>query len=471
MGTIAINCSNGLGTSQDQVQYLNLFDRKPQGLSFSEIRAIAKNNFLCKKALEFKSQTPVKNWREWKSITENPEDSKKIEELEKRLNLKEITEEAIYHMLKWGGCLVMIHTSLKENEYEQEIDLTSELDPNLEKVEELSIIPYLRISKVNIQSDINKRNYLKSESFTVRGTKEKIHASRVLVFKMATTLESENPINISLRNFFGFSIFEDLEPLIKLVEANNNTLLDLSMDSQRTVHKISDIESEAGKAGGISKLNEQIARSEFHSGNKFRSVIGGNDDLSILAKNIGENLALQKDNYLRLAGALGLPELLAFGKSLTGLSQNAKEYLDIYFTPIIEFQKSRLTRFLKPLDELLFSELGLSKEDQSYEWCSLMEMDDKEKEEIKSAQLDNLLKGQTLGVLSYEDAIKEVESLEIFENKVEGNNPEKQFSLDSVFSFLNKNEEKKEDESQQPIEKEKKKGFLSRLFSWGGKAS
>lgn len=474
MSNLIRNIVNGIGTTHDPNTYTQIYDRKPLGMDWQDIRAIYKNNELCHNAINFKSQTPIKNGRKWRVESDDPEDSKKIEKFEEKIEFKRVIREALFHMYLYGGCLVLMHTESDEENLEIEETIkepsllwSEPLNPNKEKIKELSIVPIYRVVSLDLNNNILSDDFLKPEFFNVQGAK--VHVSRCLAFRRNISIDYFFN-TIAVKDYFGFSIFEEVETLIKIYEANNNTLLDLAQDSSRIIVNSKNLGDKIFKAGGRGEVQEIFRQMNFSASNKSITVLGDGDEMSVLEKNYLQIIESQKDITLRLCGAFGVPEVLALGKAMTGLSQNVSEYLAIYYEPFAEFQNSDLRSFLKPFDDIMIRQCGFREEQVSYEWNSLFNLTEKEKAELDSLKLANLTILKELANLTHEEIISEIDSANLANNLIKGLDPESQFSfspaLQDIFSQPSKETQEEKVEEHESVRASKKnKSNQPSLFS------
>lgn len=323
-------------------------------------------------------------------IDTNTLEPEEIEELKQALE-DNGDIEAIKSCLKWqqlyGGCSLIANT-------EQKYD--TPLTENFKKLEFI-VADRWHCTPIGSSPETCEK-FLFTSNPTVKDINSNIELdkSRVFAYTGVTT-----PFYLKqMLNGWGMSIFESILPALNMYMEALGVSLELISEAKIDVFKIKDLASTLGSRGGTTAIKKRLKLMADAKNYTSTIALDLNDDYDQKQINFSSLPQLIEQIQLLICSALKRPYSKIFGKGGSGLSEQTSD-LENYYSIVDGEIRTPATRLIKWVVDLRCVQLfGRRLPDFQPQWKPLKILSEKEEAEIKTKQLDDVLKLFDRGILS-----------------------------------------------------------------------
>jgi len=315
-------------------------------------------------------------FREGRTIEIKDEnDRKKIEKYYTKIDTK--IELGLKYARVFGGAALIIVSS--DDNLDKPITQMKQGDLlNLAVVDATQIIPQ------SIDRNPLSPNYLKATSYTIVGSSQEIHPSRVIYLDGVTTTNRERELN----NGFGSSIYERLFRNIEDASQTNTSIRNLVEQSNLDVVKMKALNS------AVAEGSEDAVKERIQILSQMKSIlntiaIDAEDDYVNIAKNFSTLDQIQMNMYMIVSAAADIPFTRFMGKSADGQNATGEGDLTNYYDAIkSDIQVGRMVDIYDILDPIVNLHVTGNNESFEYEFNSLYQLSETEQATINKTKAD-----------------------------------------------------------------------------------
>ena len=329
-------------------------------------------------------------------IDSNTLETDEIEELKQALE-DNGDIEAIKACLKWqqlyGGCSLIANT---------EQDYTTPLTENFKKLEFIVGDRWHCTPVGSSPETCEKFLYTSNPSVKDINSNIEIDKSRVFAYSGVTT-----PFYLKqMLNGWGMSIFESILPALNMYMEALGVSLELISEAKIDVFKIKDLATTLASRGGSTAIKKRLKLMADAKNYTSTIALDQNDDYDQKQINFSSLPQLIEQIQLLICSALKRPYSKIFGKGGSGLSEQTSD-LENYYSIVDAEVRTPAVRMIKWVVDLRCVQLfGRRLPDFQPQWKPLKILSEKEEAEIKTKQLDDVLKLFDRGILSKQQVAK-----------------------------------------------------------------
>jgi len=249
------------------------------------------------------------------------------------------------------------------------------------------------------------KDYLKPTGYTVIGSSQVIHSSRVIYIDGVTTTNREREIN----NGFGSSIYERIHKNIE--DATQTTVAIRNLVEQSNL----DIVKMDGLNSAVASNSEDTVKERIQILSQMKSMlntvaIDGKDDYVNIAKNFSTLDKIQMNMFMIVSAAADIPFTRYMGKSADGQNATGEGDLRNYYDSVkAKIQIGKMKKIYDVLDPIINLHLFGVNEPFDYEFNPLYQTSEKEQADIDKVQADTYVAYIDRGVLTDDDVLKELQ--------------------------------------------------------------
>lgn len=229
------------------------------------------------------------------------------------------------------------------------------------------------------------RDYLSYEYYSIRGSSQKIHRSRIVKIDGHTTSNRTK----ELMRGFGLSIFEKVYHTIGDFQESNDYITNLLAQSNVDVYRMN------GLNEAVSAEMDSVAISRIQVAQSMKSVLNAiildkEDDYNNITKSFAGLHEIDMGKLSKVAGAADIPLTRLLGKSADGMNATGEGDLKNYYDNVASYQTEVIYDVYKAIDAVICADMGIVIPEFSFN--SLFQMTDAQKAEIrnKNAQTDQI---------------------------------------------------------------------------------
>lgn len=396
------NVISGLGTAKARDPYSTLAANDV--LDRTELEDIYRHYWIAK-AVDIKPWDMTREWRTFDCQDADDSEISKLEELERKLNIREICRQALIWASVYGGGAIVMHVN-GHGDMDKPLDpykiKTGQLD-RLSAVDRWNLIEFSPIDYNPISPDYGTAEwyYIANDTnFT------KIHRSRILFFrgrKMPVRIERQLKV-------WGDSDIQRWYKAITNMESASSGILEGIHQANIDVVAVNGLANLLAQKDGDSKAIKRFLTMDQCKSMLNMSVIDAEDTFTRNAFPFSGLPDIYRVFLDVLSAATDIPVTRLLGSSPGGLNATGESDARNYYDMIKSRQINYLDPVLYTLDQVLVrSALGDYPDGISYEWNSLWQMTEKERADLMATQVQSLAQLSMLGVPEYalhKDAIE-----------------------------------------------------------------
>ena len=305
--------------------------------------------------------------------------------------------EAIKACLKWqqlyGGCSLIANT---------EQDYTTPLTENFKKLEFIVGDRWHCTPVGSSPETCEKFLYTSNPSVKDINSNIEIDKSRVFAYSGVTT-----PFYLKqMLNGWGMSIFESILPALNMYMEALGVSLELISEAKIDVFKIKDLATTLASRGGSTAIKKRLKLMADAKNYTSTIALDQNDDYDQKQINFSSLPQLIEQIQLLICSALKRPYSKIFGKGGSGLSEQTSD-LENYYSIVDAEVRTPAVRMIKWVVDLRCVQLfGRRLPDFQPQWKPLKILSEQEEAEIKTKELDNVLKLFDRGIVSKQQVAK-----------------------------------------------------------------
>lgn len=367
-----VNVASGLGVGKAKRDH-NQFTYGMLN-SYQQLEASYSSNWIAKRICDVPAADTVREWRRIKS--EGAED---IQNLEDDLCVSNQVKEALIWARLYGGAAIVMITDQ---------DLSKPLD--LDEVKKGSLKNLLVFDRWDLGTfklntwDVLSPNYLKPETYSVRGGTLNIHWSHVVRF----TGELLPRRLLQQTQGWGDSVLrkciDDVADMVAAKDGIAELMQEANVDVLTREGLAEDLASDQDEA--IIKRYSMFSQMKS---NIQMALLDGNELYDRKTLNLSGVAPIIEQFITWISGAAGMPVTKLFGTAAKGLNATGEGDLNNYYDEIRGIQTGSLAMSMRQLDEVLVrSALGIFPKQFDYVWNPLRQVD-----EVQEAQA-GLLRAQ-----------------------------------------------------------------------------
>lgn len=370
------NLVSRLGTDRDKASHsayaLGQLDEQ-------QILAAYKTAWLPRKIVDIPAFDSVRAWRDWQAESDQIE---KIEDEEKRLNVKGKVHEAKVKARLWGGAAIMIGTG----------DVNPAEPLGVERIgagglQYLTVLTKRNLSSGEIDKDPASEFYGKPKVYTLSNASDgmvEIHPSRLVIFQ-----GSPQPDQDFAADGWGDSVLQSTMDAIKQADGTAANIASLVFEAKIDIIRIPNFMSSLADEGYKQKIIERYTLANTGKGINGTLMLDKEEEYESKSANFA-TLPDVLDRFLQIvSGAADIPATRLLGQSPAG--QNATGVADMknYHDRLSAMQEIEMTPAMARLDECIIrSALGTRDPSIYYRWTPLEQMSEREKADIFKLKAD-----------------------------------------------------------------------------------
>jgi len=374
-----------LGTARDKASSVVYAESY---VNDEELTAAYKTSWLARKIIDVPATDIFRRWRNWQAEEDQIE---KLEDLEKKLGLKEKFTRAKKLARLYGCCYV--YYDLGDDQM-QPVDLSKVKASGIRFV---TVLTHRQLSPGEIEQDALSDQFGKPKWFDVVSTTSgnvRIDPSRVIVF-----LGSESPddnLLVGTReghgSRLGTSVLLATLPAVKHFDSVATNIASLVFEAKIDVIKVKGLMQIAGNPYEEAKLLARYALAAVAKGNNGMLILDGEMEEYEQKSYSFAALPDIMDRFSQNAsGAADVPMTRLFGNSPGGLNSTGEGDLRHYYDHLSSIQELQITPALEMFDECLIrAALGSRPPEVYYLWASLWQMSDKERSDLGSTGVNTI---------------------------------------------------------------------------------
>lgn len=446
------NCVSGMGTLTDKRSYIRY--KSVRTLTMQELNDMYRQSWLCKRIINIVPDDMTRKWRTHN--LDNAKKIKKIQLLEKSLQVRSKFIQAMYWARLYGGSLmIMITDDIDFNNPE-----TCETPLDLNKIKKGSLKSLLVYDRwrawagYELISDISSAEFEMPEFYRITSNPQvnvnapRFHHSRVIRF------DGEK---IPYYSFVANARWHDsvLQHVFDSVINNESAHQSTSMmmdEANIDVYKYAGLrENLADRADGEALVQKRLRITNMGKSINNAIVLDAEDSYDKKATSFANLDNLLNQYNINVCGAAKIPMTKLFGQSEGGLNTTGESDENKYYDDLMSSQENDLRPQLEKLDQVLIrSCFGTYIEDYSFEFPSLWQESDFETAQMRlnDANRDQIYLAN--GVISPKDVADKLLTEKVYNNitipkELPNSNDNKNSSVENKNN--NKNVNNNEDKS------------------------
>ena len=373
--------------------------------SDKDLKALYDNSWLASHIVDIPPNDVFRKWREWQA---EAEEIKSISELEKALRLRTKLETTMQRARLYGGAAALIGTNLSRAGRSA---VTSELvvsgraplsEPLDTENEELTFLTPLNKRELNpdeLLKDPTSEYYARPEFYEVADAPQlgKIHASRLVIFlgRSPTDPWTED----SAYQGWGRSVLEDVYQAIVDADSVCANVVALTFEANVDVIRLPNFMSQLARKDYEERILNRLSLAMFAKGTVRALLLDKNEEYDRKTINFSGLPQLIERALLNVAAASKIPVTRFLGISPAGLSATGEHDMKNYYDSIASMQNTVVEPRIRLLDELLINTaLGTVRDDVTYDWAPLEEMNEEERSKIGKTYAETVGALRTTGI-------------------------------------------------------------------------
>ena len=377
------------------------------GFMYDPIQLLAsyQTSWLAAKTVDAPAEDATRKWRQWRTDQSNID---KLEDLEKKLKLKQRLHEALIAARLWGGAAIYINQ--QDRNQDKPLNVARE-------VKSLVVLTRNELMPEAIVTDINSEYFGRPEYYSLQTTGNapvKIHASRLVV--LAGRMQPKGAVQ-SAESSWGMSVLSSAMDAIKQLDSVMANVCSLVFEAKVDVFKFKDWASMLSNPANDAMLTRRLSLQATQKSINGAVVIDAEDDYEPKSASFGglpDVITKFAENY---SGATGIPFSRVYGRAAAGLSGSGEGDERTYYDSINHMQ-TEYGEDMSLLDECIITQaLGSRPSDLYYEWRPLRQLTESERAEIFSKTANGLraLAGTAAGAVVPLDALSDAAVNEFIE--------------------------------------------------------
>lgn len=420
-----VNCITGMGTSLDKRSFYRYKEVQP--LQMQDLNNMYRQSWISKRIVNIIPHDMTRKWREFS--LDSPRKIKKIQDYEKKLQLKnKLVQAMIWGRLYGGAVIVMITDDMDFNDPEScasPLDLTK---IGKDSLKSLMVFDRWRIyPTAELVSDITSPDFeqpiyyhITSNPGITVGT-PRIHYSRILRFDGELV-----PYYVFTANGrWHDSVLQHVYDTVINNESCSQSIATMMSEANLDVYQYSGLRETLSETDDGEELIAQRIKITNLSKSVSNAIVLDAEDKYDKKQNQFTNLDnILLQNNISVCGAATVPMSILFGQSATGLNNSGESDETKHYDNVQFQQEFNLRPIFDKLDQVLIpSALGQVPEDYSFKFPSLWQESD-----VNRAELDfNNAKRDEIyllnGVVSPEDVADKILLNNVY-NKITKPKPE-----------------------------------------------
>jgi phage-related protein (TIGR01555 family) len=384
------NVVANLGTAKDKRVYSQFTKKNFDRITLEDMY---RQDWLAGKIVDIPVDDMTRKWRTVDAPNLSPANMKKIDTLEKDLEIRAKFNEAKKLARVYGSAIIVMGI---EGTGRPEFPL----NPEKVKVDSLKYLHVLDRTDVSIfqinQDDPVKPNFRQPEWYTLFGG-TRIHHSRVIRFDGLTLPWHQQKTN----GYWGASILERVYQAVVNSQTVADSVASLIYEAKMDIVKVPNLFQQIATCAGEEALIKRFQTADFMKSFNNMLLLDAEEDHETrqLAFSGLADLTLK---YIQVsAAAADIPATRLLGQSAVGMNATGEGDLENYYDSIASKQEVEFGPQLKQLDQVMVrSAIGRMPPDWSFEFNPLWQLSEIERADIdlKNAQRDQVYIAQ--GVLT-----------------------------------------------------------------------
>lgn len=374
------NLVANLGTQGDKKSYSKFqFSRD---ISREELEAMYIEDWLSRKVVDIIPNDMTRNWRKFEGPT--PEQVEKLEDEERRLNIRENTADAMRWARLYGGCMILIVVE-GENPLEP-LNVETMRAGSLSHItvfDRTDVFPR-QINHFNVEKD----NFGLPETYTVSYGTTEVHHTRFLRFDGAKI-----PRRVLKRNeYWNESVLRAIYSAIVNFTTAHNSSSGMIFETNVDVVKVKGLMQLLSTPDGENRIMERFTLSKLLKSSNNITLLDQEEDYETKS-NTFSGLPELIDRFAEVvSGACDIPVTRLLGRSPAGLTATGESDTRNYYDMISSRQNLELRTNLEYFDKVMAANLGFSEDtDLTFSFNPLWQPTKKEMAEVEAlnAQRDS----------------------------------------------------------------------------------
>lgn len=394
-----VNVATGIGTTKSK----RSANEWVYGVinNYQPLEAAYQTNWIAKKICDIPAEDMTREWRRIKA--EGGED---VERLEQALLLPNAVQEAITWARLYGGAGILMLTGQ---------DLTKPLNLNLIKkgdLERLLVFDRWDMQGQTINTwDVLAPNYLKPESYTIRGGAIQVHWTHFARFNGERLPRRW----MEQTQGWGDSVLRKCIEDIQDTVAAKDGIAELMQEANVDVIKREGLADELASDQDANIIKRYEAFSLMKSNIKM-ALLDENETYERKTLNLGGVSQTIEQLMTWISGAADIPVTRMFGTSAKGMNATGEGDDKNYKTSIRAGQRSYLSEPMRTLDEVIVrSALGHFPDDYDYMWNPLSLPDDLESAQAEQLRSQKHIAYLDSGVIQKSQVMRELQASEEYQ--------------------------------------------------------
>ena len=371
IGDSLVNLAANLGTDVDKRSHSRFTGRS---FDADELDKMYTDDWISGKVIDIPADDMVRNWRRFTSPETDPDKVDVVTQVEKDLNVKATTGEAVKWGRLYGGALVVLGVvdRLGLPNEPLEVDRIQSGDLKFLKVLDRYDVKSEDINTTDPEAD----NYRKPTFYRPINSETPIHYTRVLRFesgvrtpwRMASALDS-----------WAVSVLQRVYDSILNSQGTADSVASLVYQSTIDVIKIQNLTQQLSAPDGEQSVLKRFVLANMIKSNNNMLLLDGTEDYTRNTHSFGGNAlpALVSKYYDIVSAASDIPVTRLMGSSPGGLNSTGAGDLENYYNMIQGKQETELAPALRQLDQVMVrSAIGEYPADWSFEFNPLWQLSD-----------------------------------------------------------------------------------------------
>jgi uncharacterized protein len=339
------NFAAGLMTRSDKMSYGRYAFRGE--IPGEELDSMYRANWLARKIVDAPAEDMT---REWLSMeTSDASAREELETAEKEFNVIDRVTDNIRWSRLYGGSA--IYPSIADDDPAEPFEVERMRQGSLQG---LIVLDRYQITPARDQStliDLNRADYWRPEFYTVRGSSQRIHSSRLLFADGAKL-----PLNLLRRNNYWSdsvlqSVYDEMQRGDSVAQGTASMFFEACVD----ILKISELRIQLGSDEGTATMLKRFEVAAMMKSMNHTLVLDATDDYSQKTNSFGGVPEVMMQFMQRLSGAADIPMTRLFGMSPAGMNSTGESDMRNYYDSL----KAKQERSLRPLLERLYDILAM----------------------------------------------------------------------------------------------------------------
>lgn len=367
-----VNVLRGLGGTKDVTYQRRYAISRIMSMAFDELNNLYATNWIAGKIVDIPVNDALRQGRTIQG--DHAADIYKVYDQFK-------IDTKIGNALKWsrafGGAVLVIVSN--------DNDMSMPLSIGKGDLKNIAVFDVSDVIGGEMIRDPLSPNYLSFEHYSIKGSTQRVHRSRVIKIDGYTT---SNRVKELMRGF-GLSIFEKIYSVIGDAQESNDLITNLLHQSNIDVYKMNGLnEAVSADMDGVATNRIQIAQQMKSILNAV--ILDKDDDYVSIAKNFAGLHEIDMGKLSKVAGAADIPLTRLLGKSADGMNATGEGDLNNYYDNIASYQNEVIYDVYKAVDAVVCAHLGIDIPEFSFN--SIFQLTDSQKSEIrnKNAQTDQI---------------------------------------------------------------------------------